>query len=390
MHIQSIGCLYWQKRKSHIPCPIMKMGVNRASTIFGLSSWVIKARCVGHCEYTLFWQVVSAEMVMNFSLHHCKWNKLLQSGRLSREHRLLSCLVRLPIPPESRFAIMRHLDYTRCETWNRWRSSDPHFQDGARSVSLLLLPIKVANISVMTICNKCPLRLPRMQDLKSLTLHWRSFPGWGREHFSTFFDHKGGQYIQKEQRWTIANILRLTVGYLNVTINRTTRNAKPEIGPDGSSQTQGNPRVNRYGAGFGLPRRNWSGFLMGLELNGTVFPVQTRTAGGLPGPVANTRSNCRIWISFVNLVLWFHDCLVSAIWLRRFHQWLYWSIQKPPTLLICLTLQCAVLPASVSPRSWSHVLMDGKELDDKWYIWCQGCQSPQFCSANRRATKALV
>jgi len=28
---------------------------------------------------------------------------------------------------------------------------------------------------------------------------------------------------------------------------------------------------------------------------------------------------------------------------------------------------CA-LPASVSPWSWSHVLMDGKELDDKRYI----------------------
>jgi len=36
-----------------------------------------------------------------------------------------------------------------------------------------------------------------------------------------------------------------------------------------------------------------------------------------------------------------------------------------------------------SPLSWSHVLMDGEELDDKQYIWCHGCRSPQFSSAKQ-------
>jgi len=118
-------------------------------------------------------------------------------------------------------------------------------------MSLLLLPIKEANTSVMTICNQCPLRLPRMQDLKLLMLRWCSFPRFGRERFCIIFDHKGGQYNKKEQQRTIVNILRSTVGFLNATIKRITRDAKPEIQPDGSSQTRPNLRVNGYRAWFG-------------------------------------------------------------------------------------------------------------------------------------------
>jgi len=72
------------------------------------------------------------------------------------------------------------------------------------------------------------------------------------------------------------------------TTNRKTRKGEPETGTDGSSQTLQNPRVDGYGYGFGPPRSSGSGFWTGLEPNRTVFPVQTRTAGGLPGPVANT------------------------------------------------------------------------------------------------------
>jgi len=183
---------------------------------------------------------------------------------------------------------MCQLYYPRCETLNCWRSFDSHFEDEAGSVSLLLLPMKEANTSIMTICNQCPLRLPRVQDLKSLTLHWRSFSGWGREPVSKYFDQTGGRYIQKVQYYTILNLLRLTAGYLHATIYRTTQNAKPEIGPNRSSQTQWNPLVDRYQAGFGLPWSCGSGFGTVLDLNLTVFPVQNRTAGGLPGPVANT------------------------------------------------------------------------------------------------------
>jgi len=183
---------------------------------------------------------------------------------------------------------MRHFYYPRCETLNCWRTFDAHFHNGAGSMSLLLLRIKEANTSVMTSCNQCPLWLPRMQDQKSLTLRWRSFSAWGRERLAAYFEHEGGQFIQKEHRRAIINILRVTVRYLNVTINRTTWNAKLEIGLDRSSQSRRNPQVDGYGARFGPPRSGESGLWMGLDLNRTVILVETQTAGGLPGPVANT------------------------------------------------------------------------------------------------------
>jgi hypothetical protein len=77
-----------------------------------------------------------------------------------------------------------------------------------------------------------------VQDQKSLTRRRLSFPGWGREQFLLVFDYKGGQYIRKEQRSTNVNILRLAIGYLNATRNRITQIPEPEIGTDGSSQTQ--------------------------------------------------------------------------------------------------------------------------------------------------------
>jgi len=78
------------------------------------------------------------------------------------------------------------------------------------------------------------------------------------------------------------------------------RNAEPEIGTDGSSQTRRNPLVDGYGSGFGPPRVCRSGFWTVLEPNRPVSAVQIRTAGGLPGPVANTTHEtskmiCTVW-----------------------------------------------------------------------------------------------
>jgi hypothetical protein len=48
------------------------------------------------------------------------------------------------------------------------------------------------------------------------------------------------------------------------------------------------PQVDGYGFRSGPARVSGSGFWPGLEPNRPVVAVQTRTAGGLPGPVANT------------------------------------------------------------------------------------------------------
>jgi len=99
-----------------------------------------------------------------------------------------------------------------------------------------------------------------MQDQKLWMLCWCSFPRWGRERVSPFFEYKGYQLIQKKQGCTIFNILRFTVGYLNTTINRSTRNVEPDIGSDDYIQTRRNPRVDRHGYGFGLTRSSGSSF----------------------------------------------------------------------------------------------------------------------------------
>jgi len=157
-----------------------------------------------------------------------------------------------------------------------------------------------------------------MQERQLLTLHWCSVSEWGRERLSTCLLYKGCQYIRKWQCSTIVNILQFTVGYLNATIKRRIQNADLEIGPDGSSQTRRSPRVDGYGARFKLPRSSGTGFWMVLRPNRTVFPVHTRTAGGLPAPVANTNfyttesvltSGC----CFISQRIWMIICIVLVI-----------------------------------------------------------------------------
>jgi len=61
--------------------------------------------------------------------------------------------------------------------------------------SLADLPRKAANIAIMSDSNCPSFGLSKMQDKKSLTLRWRSFLGYGNEHFTCPFNHKHVQYI---------------------------------------------------------------------------------------------------------------------------------------------------------------------------------------------------
>jgi len=112
-------------------------------------------------------------------------------------------------------AAIWHLYLAQCEINNLWRSTDTHFQDGAGSVLLVFLPIKVANITFMDMWNQSQVRLPKMQDQKSWTLHWRSFSGWGREYVAPVFDSQGSQY--------------LVYGWLQLIATTVTEDAKPKI-----------------------------------------------------------------------------------------------------------------------------------------------------------------
>ena len=66
---------------------------------------------------------------------------------------------------------------------NHWHSNDPHFQDGAGSMSLSLFPIMAVNTSFMTVCYLSPARLPKIHDQGSLTLIFKMGQGEYRNLF---------------------------------------------------------------------------------------------------------------------------------------------------------------------------------------------------------------
>ena len=82
---------------------------------------------------------------------------------------------------------------TMMEANTDWHSVDAHFEDGAGSVSLSLLPIKAVNNQFMTMCNLSPPRLHMIHDQQSLTFRWRLFSWWGMESIVICFAYNGSQ-----------------------------------------------------------------------------------------------------------------------------------------------------------------------------------------------------
>jgi len=135
----------------------------------------------------------------------------------------------------------------------------------------------------MAMCNLSPPRLPKIHDQHSLTLRWRWFSGCGSALVCVHFDHQGGQCIENKLWCTNINILRLSVEYLNATIN-----VKPKM-------------LNRRLEPTGLAKL---GKTRGLTGTGLVWPAKKQQIGLLcsfwpgpgpsvqfqPGTVANTKN----------------------------------------------------------------------------------------------------
>ena len=62
------------------------------------------------------------------------------------------------------FTTNRHLGYPRWKAKNHWCSVDTHFQTGAVTMSLSLLPIKASNMSVIPNSDQITFQLPYLQD----------------------------------------------------------------------------------------------------------------------------------------------------------------------------------------------------------------------------------
>jgi hypothetical protein len=132
-----------------------------------------------------------------------------------------------------------------------------------------------------------------------------STSGCSRELVSPWFVFKGSQWNKSRERYTKVNSLHITVTYLTATINRKPRKWELEIRSGGSTHTRETLRVGGYWYGFSPSSSSGLGFWTGLELNQTVFIVQTWTVWGLPGSVANASTNT-----------WSFDCLI-----RLKHLW---------------------------------------------------------------------
>jgi len=142
------------------------------------------------------------------------------------------------------------------------------------SVSLSLFAITAVNSTFMTLCNMSPPRFPNIHNQQSLMLHWRSFSGYGRACVSIHFDHQGGQYI-KNKRWcTNVNSLRLSVAYLNATINVKLKTQNQRLEPTGLP----NPSKTRESMGMGpaFACQQSAGWVFGLIWNGTDRILQSK------------------------------------------------------------------------------------------------------------------
>ena len=87
------------------------------------------------------------------------------------------------------------LDYPLCKTKNCWPSIDAHFHNGVTHMSCSVSDGKAARTSYMSYCHNATLIWATMEDQQSGTLHWHSFPGWGRECVATVFAPNGSQYL---------------------------------------------------------------------------------------------------------------------------------------------------------------------------------------------------
>jgi len=82
----------------------------------------------------------------------------------------------------------------------RWCS----VHDGVTKISCTILAEKEAIPSHMNLGHPATFRLTKMQDQKSLTLHWRSRSGWGRECVSLVLHTEGCQYFIYDDFWPVA------------------------------------------------------------------------------------------------------------------------------------------------------------------------------------------
>jgi len=71
-------------------------------------------------------------------------------------------------------ASKQHFDHPRCNAKNHWWLVNAHFQNGAVTISQIVLPMMAANTSVILDSAQITLHFPCLQDQILLILHWHT------------------------------------------------------------------------------------------------------------------------------------------------------------------------------------------------------------------------
>jgi hypothetical protein len=90
---------------------------------------------------------------------------------------------------------VQSFDKPICKTKYCWRYVDADFHNRVMYMSCTVSVGKAATISYINHCHIAAIRLAKMQEIKSFTLHWYWFSGWGSNYTATDFASKGGQYL---------------------------------------------------------------------------------------------------------------------------------------------------------------------------------------------------
>jgi len=202
-------------------------------------------------------------------------------------------------------------------------------------ISRTYLPIKAVISFWMDVCDHAPLILPKMLDQISLMLCWRSFSGCGWACEDSCFPHQGGWYIENEPWRTNVNIFRLTVAYLNATINVKPKTQNRRLEPTGvakAGETRG-----LTGTGPGLACQDPAGKVFGRFWNRTDPFLWFK-----PGPLAgyldplltlSSPSSTGSWISLEPWSVFSSSSMISFScadihWADRLIFWCFWNLLR--------------------------------------------------------------
>ena len=147
---------------------------------------------------------MQGELLLPLCWHWFSWwgNKVFRMRMW--QCRTLLFLQRLPLGRLSITASKSISNYMSFKIKNCWRLVDAHFQNLAETVHLPLMPIQAANTAIILNYYQLSLKLPDLQDQKSLMLHWHSLSRWGNEDILHWFDYTGSHYIVYESLSDIA------------------------------------------------------------------------------------------------------------------------------------------------------------------------------------------